>query len=385
VGEEYNRKKREELEAGAIPCTLDHPHHGPHRPPKKAGNVLSAKKLKELKAQGLTEDDWFRVEDERIAKALELHKADDAHTAATAPLPRAKPGQGTATAAKRRKEARAKARKAEGEAPGDDEVDRALGEELSKPGRAVTVKGVGKLKRELERRAKKVSGVEQSLISFPDVKREIIDIDYTVYRHVQTQLIFRRKDLEADDPDPLTGENVDEDKELSEEEKVNYIAFKLKGSAKKPGNIEGVAREILRVIQGEEVEGVEVDDEVVRVVQWSASFWTIKDREEAWQGEKGKKGKWQVKFARKGKKGDRESEQAAAAKHEEANGEIRVFIQDRMKKVKGVLVDGPLFESAYGAFYKKILWEVNPDDDEDPDASAPDEEWAGAALQGVSA
>lgn len=215
----------------------------------------------------------------------------------------------------------------------------------------------------------------QALIALPDVERKVETQTYEIYRDIETELIFRRRQLEADEPDPLTDENMDDDKKLNEAQKLAKIAKALKGSKWSGRTAESVAPRILKAVNGEHDKAVDVQDEDVDFIVWRCSFWTLKDREEAWQGEKGRKPKWQKQLAKARMKGA-----AGAEKREEVVGNVRIFVQDRMKKQKKVIVDGELFEAAYGALFKKVYREVNPDDDKDPKQSAPADEWLRTAL-----
>lgn len=274
---------------------------------------------------------------------------------------RAKPGQGTAAAARRRREARAKLKEQAAESDDDRAIDEAFGDFVSKKlpkGTKATAEGVGRALRNF-------SGAHQSLITLPEVDRQPETSTYESYRHVATQLVFRRKIVDGDADDPI--------KVLSEEEAQAVVAQKLKGSKWRPKTAESVAVEIVKVIRdGAKVEGVEYETEDVVHIVWRCSHFIVKVKEESWQGDKGRKQKLQVKFSFQGETGK--------AKHEEARGELRAFIQDRMKKTKGQLVDGPLFEGAYVSLYRQFIKEVNPDDDDDPGASATGEEWLRAAL-----
>jgi hypothetical protein len=312
---------------------------------------------------------------------------------------RAKKGQGTKTAAKRRREARAKEKSQDQkqaelglhstfeeveEAFREDEdeaIDEAVGAELETAAAGkykVKVTGLGKA---LRKTAGKPQHPSQTYISLPDVSREIVSTDYEIYKHVATQLIFRRKVPDVDQPDPLTDQGVAEGKELSDEQKVAFIAKKLKGSKWNARAAESAAQEILKVITEKvKVDGIETDEETINHVVWQAGFFAIKKKEDTWQGEKGKKTKLQKKFAIKG---TGTGDNYAKEQHEAARGELRVFTQDGMKKLKGELVEGKQFEGAYVALYRKILIEVNPDDDEDPARSAPVEEWLRSALPDI--
>lgn len=279
---------------------------------------------------------------------------------------RAKPGQGTQAAARRRREAKAKL-KAAVVSDDDKAIDEAFSEDLAaRTGAKVSVKGAGPAMRHLR------DSLKQSRITLPDVQRQPIDVKVERYRHVATELVFQRRVPEAGKEDKL--------KAMGPEDRRNAIAKRLKGSRWNGMTAHGVADEISRVMDGEKIAGVEHEVEDVPYIEWRSSFWSFRIKEESWAGDKGKKSKWLKKFIRKGKAGDADSTAAAKAAHEEARGEIRIFVQDRMKKMKGKLVDGEMFEYAFVALYAKILKEVNPDDDDDPSPKASGEEWLSAAL-----
>jgi len=229
--------------------------------------------------------------------------------------------------------------------------------------------------REYSKRNRGNGNGRQALITLPDVDRKIETQTFEVYRDIETELIFRRRQLGPDEPDKLTDANMDTDKKLNEAQKLATIAKALKGSKWSGRTAESVAPRILKALTGDRAKAVDVTDEEVDIVVWRCSFWTLKDREEAWAGEKGRKPKWQAQLQKARIKG-----LAGAEKREEIVGNVRIFVQDRMKKQKKVIVDGELFEAAYGALFKRVYREVNPDDDKDPKNSAPADEWLRAAL-----
>jgi hypothetical protein len=299
---------------------------------------------------------------------------------------RANPGQGVRAAAKsRRRFRRGLARAAVAKSPknGAKKVTAAKRQELKRLGlteaqfnqletdRAVKSKDLvaaDKLHAKLTKpiRSEKVArgiAARQALITLPEVNKDEEDVDYEIYIDEATKLIFKRKAPEGDDPIKLSKKPPED------------IIWKITKSfkrARRGTDAWDAAERIYHTIiefEGRDAKAVKVEGETKTFELYICGPFTLRFGQEPWTK---KRGKFADRFRRRGKQGDPSSQEAATIIRQTARGELRILVQNRLRKEKTQLIDGAMFEGAYASLYRYIKKEITPgdEDQDDPPATA---------------
>lgn len=213
----------------------------------------------------------------------------------------------------------------------------------------------------------------QTMITLPKVNEKPDPVTFEIFTHKASKLSMKRRvpDSSKETPDPLT------DTEHPLEERTWKVARRL-GAAKNAKQANEAAEAILEAItEGEATKKVSVETEEKEYVLMSAALFSMRFPKEG-LAEKVKDFKERLAF--KGKKGEPEAMEMAKGIREEALGELRVWLQNSMRKDRSSLVKGMDWDAAYAAFYKHFMRKLDPDHDNGPSYAAPAQPWLRAAY-----
>lgn len=213
----------------------------------------------------------------------------------------------------------------------------------------------------------------QAMITLPKVAEKPDPVTFEIFTHKASKLSMKRRvpDSSKETPDPLT------DSAHPLEERTWKVARRL-GAAKNAKQANEAAEAILEALtEGEATKKVSVETEEKEYVLVSAALFSMRFPKEG-LAEKLKDFKERLAF--KGKKGEPEAEEMAKGIREEALGEIRVWLQNSMRKDRSSLVKGYDWDVAYAAFFKHFMRKLDPDHDNGPSFAAPAHAWLQTAY-----
>lgn len=214
----------------------------------------------------------------------------------------------------------------------------------------------------------------QALITLPKVTKDQEEVDYEIYTDIQTKFVFKRKAPDPDGDDPMKVSKKPPEDEI-------WSIVKRFKKARRGTEAWDAAERIWKVIvmdenPGGDTAGVRVEGETKTYELYICGPFTLKFGQEAWVK---KRGKFAGRFKRRGKQGDPSSQEAATIIRQTARGELRILVQNKLRKEKTQLIDGDMFEGGYASLYRFIKKEITPDDEDDPSPTAMPE-WLHDAL-----
>lgn len=309
-------------------------------------------------------------------EAMKKHYQDSGHTPKRGPEPDNgkavvyPESAGKVTDPEEREAAEEAAKEARTDLDLDEEEDKRLSKELSaRTGANVTVEGASKA----------IKHHAQTLIAEIACRKVKRKVQVEVYKHKASGLYFSRKAVPKDKTDAL------KDKEKTKEERTLRVFKGLKSeegneglqAAAEAGDLWKIAEQVLDFINSRDGKAVKEFPHELVYFDFMAGPYVIPLSETALDTFITK---LKPRLGHQGRKGDGTSMEAAQEIVEAAKGELRSFIQHRMKLHKDYLTDGRIFEACMAAFYAWFKREIAPDDDEDPGANAPLESWLTQAL-----